>query len=165
MSSEFLDIILFGVVAVFLIMRLKNILGSNKGKIINIKSNIKIKPAIIKKTPSDDFLNGASTAYELIVNAYQSNNINSVKNLLTTDAETKLNQNKSPLNVKLMTIKSSRLVSSQDKEGRLINIVNFESEHYDITENKQIMLSEEWGFEKDNKSSDPNWKLFSISVV
>ena len=38
MSGQFLDIILFAVVAIFLIMRLKNILGSEKGKIINIKT-------------------------------------------------------------------------------------------------------------------------------
>ena len=38
MSGQFLDIILFAVVAIFLIMRLKNILGSEKGKIISIKT-------------------------------------------------------------------------------------------------------------------------------
>ena len=38
MNSEFLDIILFALVAIFLIMRLKKILGSEKGKIINLKT-------------------------------------------------------------------------------------------------------------------------------
>jgi len=39
MNSEFLDIILFALVAIFLIMRLKKILGSEKGKIINLKNS------------------------------------------------------------------------------------------------------------------------------
>ena len=35
MSSEFIDIILFGLIAIFLVYRLRSILGSTDGKIVN----------------------------------------------------------------------------------------------------------------------------------
>jgi predicted lipid-binding transport protein (Tim44 family) len=44
-------------------------------------------------------------------------------------------------------------------------MVGFESEHYDLKANELITVSEEWGFEKEKKAIDPNWKLFSIKVV
>ena len=38
MSSEFIDIILFGLIAIFLVYRLRSILGSTDGKIVNLKT-------------------------------------------------------------------------------------------------------------------------------
>jgi hypothetical protein len=37
MSSEFIDIVLFGAIAIFLVYRLRSILGSSDGKIVNIR--------------------------------------------------------------------------------------------------------------------------------
>ena len=34
-----------------------------------------------------------------------------------------------------------------------------------VANNEILNVVEEWGFEKDKKSSDPNWKLFSIKLV
>ncbi|MDC1316145.1 TIM44-like domain-containing protein [Alphaproteobacteria bacterium] len=171
MSSEFLDIILFGVVAIFLIMRLKNTLGTKNGKIINIK-NLKqntLKPKTTTKTTksdiSDDFLEGANQAFTMIVEAYQSNNTTKVKDLLSSDALNILNDNKPQAHIKFMNIKSSKIISSNELDSKLVHVVGFESEHYDVKINKIITVSEEWGFEKEKKTSDPNWKLFSIKVV
>ena len=49
MSSEFIDILLFGAIAVFLVYRLRGILGSSDGKIVNIRNKkvqAKFKPKI-----------------------------------------------------------------------------------------------------------------------
>ena len=170
MNDEFLDIIIFGVVAVFLIMRLKKILGSNQGKIINIKTRknniIKPKKATIKKIEQDDeFINGANQAFSMIVNAYQDNNITKVKDLLTNEALKILSENKAPDQIKFMNVKKSKVISTTEQGNKILKIVHFETEHYDLKINDQIVVSEEWGFEKENKSKDPNWKLFSIKVI
>ena len=76
--SEFIDILLFGAIAVFLVYRLRSILGSTDGKIVNLKTKrpqTKFKPKIVPKNDNDEFLKGANKAYEMIVQAYQSNNI------------------------------------------------------------------------------------------
>ncbi len=106
MNSEFLDIILFALVAIFLIMRLKKILGSEKGKIINLKtakSNF-LKPKTTTKTttsePKDEFLEGANQAFSMIVEAYQANNTNKVQELLTEEAYKILNLDKNKKNSK-----------------------------------------------------------------
>ena len=171
MSGQFLDIILFAVVAIFLIMRLKNILGSEKGKIINIKAaksgplKPKTKTNISENNPDNAFLEGANQAFSMIVEAYQSNSISKVEQLLTPEALSTFNENKAPSNIKFMSIKSSKLISSSQPNTKLVHLVGFESEHYDVKINELITVSEEWGFEKDKSSKDPNWKLFSIKVV
>ena len=171
MNSEFLDIILFALVAIFLIMRLKKILGSEKGKIINLKtakSNF-LKPKTTTKTttsePKDEFLEGANQAFSMIVEAYQAKNINKVQELLTEEAYKILNENKSPAHIKFSNIKTSKIISSSDVDSRMVHMVGFESEHYDLKANELITVSEEWGFEKEKNATDPNWKLFSIKVV
>ncbi len=171
MNSEFLDIILFALVAIFLIMRLKKILGSEKGKIINLKtakSNV-LKPKTTTKTttsePKDEFLEGANQAFSMIVEAYQANNTNKVQELLTEEAYKILNENKSPAHIKYSNIKTSKIISSSDADSRMVYMVGFESEHYDLKANELITVSEEWGFEKEKNATDPNWKLFSIKVV
>ena len=131
MNSEFLDIILFALVAIFLIMRLKKILGSEKGKIINLKtakSNV-LKPKTTTKTttsePKDEFLEGANQAFSMIVEAYQSNNTIKVHELLTEDAYKILNENKSPAHIKYSNIKTSKIISSSDADSRMVYMVGF----------------------------------------
>ena len=171
MNNEFLDIILFALVAIFLIMRLKKILGSEKGKIINLKtakSNF-LKPKTTTKTTTseqkDEFLEGANQAFSMIVEAYQAKNTNKVQELLTEEAYKILNENKSPAHIKFSNIKTSKIISSSDVDSRMVHMVGFESEHYDLKANELITVSEEWGFEKEKNATDPNWKLFSIKVV
>ena len=74
MNSEFLDIILFALVAIFLIMRLKKILGSEKGKIINLKtakSNV-LKPKTTTKTTTSEPI---VTQYTLTVTASEGGSV------------------------------------------------------------------------------------------
>ena len=61
MSSEFIDILLFGAIAVFLVYRLRSILGSTDGKIVNLKTKktqTAFKPKIVPKNDNDEFLKG-----------------------------------------------------------------------------------------------------------
>ena len=169
MSSEFIDIVLFGAIAIFLVYRLRSILGSSDGKIVNIRtkkgSQSKFKPKIVPKNNNDEFLEGANKAYEMIVQAYQTNSIEKVKDLLTPEAMQAMEQAKAPKEIKFSEVKSSSMIDDRSEELRLVKSVKFETEHYNVANNEILNVVEEWGFEKDKKSSDPNWKLFSIKLV
>ena len=168
MSSEFIDILLFGVIAVFLIYRLRSILGSTDGKIVNIKTKrgkSSFKPKVVPKNTNNEFLDGANKAYEMIVQAYQSNNIEQVKDLLTPEALNAMSQAKAPKEIKFSDVKSSSILEEKSDDQRLLKSVKFETEHYNVAKNEIITVVEEWGFEKEIKSSDPNWKLSSIKLV
>ena len=164
--SEFIDILLFGAIAVFLVYRLRSILGSTDGKIVNLKtkkSQTTFKPKIVPKNENDEFLKGADKAYEMIVQAYQSNNILNVKDLLTPEAMKAMEQAKAPKEIKFSEVKSSTIIEDKSDEQRLVKS-KFETEHT-ICNNEILTVVEEWGFEKEKKSLDPNWKLFSIKLV
>ena len=168
MSSEFIDILLFGVIAVFLIYRLRSILGSTDGKIVNIKTKrakSSFKPKIVPENTNSEFLDGANKAYEMIVQAYQGNNIEKVKDLLTPEALNAMAQAKAPKEIKFSEVKTSSILEDKEEDNRLIKSVKFETEHYNVANNEILTVVEEWGFEKEKKSSDPNWKLFSIKLV
>ena len=168
MSSEFIDILLFGVIAVFLIYRLRSILGSTDGKIVNIKTKrakSSFKPKIVPENTNSEFLDGANKAYEMIVQAYQGNNIEKVKDLLTPEALNAMAQAKAPKEIKFSEVKASSILDDKEENNRLIKSVKFETEHYNVANNEILTVVEEWGFEKEKKSSDPNWKLFSIKLV
>ena len=166
--SEFIDILLFGAIAVFLVYRLRSILGSTDGKIVNLKTKkpqTTFKPKIVPKNDNDEFLKGADKAYEMIVQAYQSNNILNVKDLLTPEALKAMEQAKAPKEIKFSEVKASSIIEDKSDEQRLVKSVKFETEHYNVANNEILTVVEEWGFEKEKKSSDPNWKLSSIKLV
>ena len=155
MSSEFIDILLFGVIAVFLVYRLRSILGSGDGKIVNItskKTQSRFKPKIVPKDDNQEFLGGANKAYEMIVQAYQNNSIENVKDLLTAEALQAMEQAKAPKEIKFSEVKSSSILEDHSDDQRLVKSVKFETEHYNVASNEIIAVVEEWGFEKEKKS-------------
>ena len=125
----------------------------------------KFKPKIVPKNDNNEFLEGANRAYEMIVQAYQSNSIEKVKDLLTPEAMQAMEQAKAPKEIKFSEVKNSSIVDDKSDDLRLVKSVKFETEHYNVANNEILNVVEEWGFEKDKKSSDPNWKLFSIKLV
>ena len=96
----FIDIILLAMIAGFIILRLRNILGKktgHEGKVTNIfdekdykqfKPQVKINP-IIKENLEDDekkeFLKGAEIAYESILISFAKGEKEKLKKLLTKD--------------------------------------------------------------------------------
>ena len=74
-------------------------------------------------------------------------------------------QAKAPKEIKFSDVKSSSILEDKSDDQRLLKSVKFETEHYNVAKNEIITVVEEWGFEKEIKSSDPNWKLSSIKLV
>lgn len=109
MSSNFgfIDIILLAMIAGFIILRLRNILGrktGHEGKVTSIfdekkfaefKPELKTKP-IIKETLEEDekeqFLKGAEIAYESILTSFAKGEKAKLKKLLTKDIFTNFEQ-------------------------------------------------------------------------
>jgi len=109
MSNNFglIDIILLAMIAGFIILRLRNILGRKTGhegkvssvfdekKFAEFKAEIKTKP-ILKETLEEDekkqFLQGAEIAYETILTSFAKGEKKTLKNLLTKDIFTNFDQ-------------------------------------------------------------------------
>ena len=109
LSLPFLDIIIFAIIAVFLIYRLRNILGQNsennsKDNILNaegkkytnvvnlsnenLKKDTKVKNNIEKIISADpyfneqEFLSGAKTFFEMVIKCFVKGNLDDVKNYI-----------------------------------------------------------------------------------
>ena len=97
-SFGYIDIILLGMIAGFIILRLRSILGRKSGheskvysdfaeKKFNIPKNV-IKPVkqnhkILEGKEKKDFLAGAEIAYETILTSFAKGDLNELKSLLT----------------------------------------------------------------------------------
>ena len=105
-NFPYLDIIIFGVIAIFLIFRLKNILGSKTGfeetnnnkknqdkqftNVVSLETkksnleNIEINK-ILEVDPKfdvSDFLNGSKTFFEMVLDSFVSGNLDTVKDFI-----------------------------------------------------------------------------------
>ena len=102
MSSNFgfIDIILLAMIAGFIILRLRNILGRKTGhegkvssvfdekKFAEFKSELKAKPIIketLEKDEKEQFLKGAEIAYESILTSFAKGEKGKLKKLLTNE--------------------------------------------------------------------------------
>ncbi|MDG1882397.1 MAG: hypothetical protein P8J21_01740, partial [Alphaproteobacteria bacterium] len=74
-------------------------------------------------------------------------------------------QAKAPKEIKFSEVKNSSILEDREEDSRLIKSVKFETEHYNVANNEILTVVEDWGFEKEKNTSDPNWKLFSIKLV
>jgi predicted lipid-binding transport protein (Tim44 family) len=99
-SFGYLDIILLGMIAGFIILRLRSILGRKTGhetkvypgfaeKKFNISKNdskeVKENHEILEGNDKKEFLKGAEIAYETILTSFAHGDLNKLKNLLTTN--------------------------------------------------------------------------------
>ena len=101
MSNNFgyLDLILLAMIAGFIILRLRNVLGrktGHEGKVVSNLSEKKFeefkKTIKLKKQPTEfdtnqkkQFLEGAEIAYETIINSFAKGDKKSLKDLVTTE--------------------------------------------------------------------------------
>ena len=153
MSGNFgyLDIILLAMIAGFIILRLRNILGRKTGhqekvftnfsdkKFEKFKEEInqrnKQKTEDLDPTQKKQFLKGAEVAYETIITAFAKGDKNSLKNLLTKGMADNFNsaiedRNSKKLKSELtfVGIKSSTIEKFEKTAGALFFTVKFVSE-------------------------------------
>ena len=186
---QFFDIIIFAVIAVFIIYRLKSVLGKRTGfqKDIKqqefIKKEIKLeqfevpqlkeseqKLAIVyKKVSSFDhktFLEGAKKAFEIIITAFNQGDKNTLKGLVSKDVfsafESAINEGSNNPRSQFYSLVVDSIEDAKVANGKISIAVNFISEQI-VSENEENIIKNKdtWVFEKPETSSTTAWILVS----
>ena len=100
----------------------------------------------LEKNDNNEFLEGANKAYEMIVQAYQSNSIEKVKDLLTPEAMQAMEQAKAPKEIKFSEVKNSSILDDKSDDLRLVKSVKFETESYGIKVHGGVVLDDNNGY-------------------
>ena len=198
---QYLDILILAVVAALVLLRLRSVLGRRTGHektdpsrfayeqpqknkdedVIKIKPIINHKPKESGWFEKDDFLKGASNAYELIVTNFETGNKQALKPFLSDSVmksfeevieQRKVNEEKVEFN--FIGIESSEIVNKDLKSNPMEVTVRFISEMITCIKNSkdevisgslnQVQkITDIWTFAKNKNSNNPNWLLVATS--
>jgi len=188
---QFFDIIIFAAIAVFIIYRLRNVLGKRTGfqkkpsdqefvkkqstlekeevKIPQLRDNeLKLKD-IYKKIPSFEhraFLEGAKKAFEIIITAFNKGDKDTLKNLVSKDVykafESAINDGSNNPNSQFYSLVIDGVDDAKVENGKITIGVNFISEQI-LSDNEEDIVKNKdtWVFEKPENSKEPAWTLVS----
>ena len=186
---QLFDIIIFAGIAVFLIYRLRNVLGKRTGfegqkhttepktkkaeatkKFVPQLKDTESKLSAAYESLSDfdhrKFLEGAKFAFETIINAFNKGDKKTLKNLLTKEAflsfEQAIDNNDNNPNFQFYSLVLDG-VEDVVVEKEIINItLKFTSGQFrDDDESTIIKKQDVWTFQKKISSKSPNWFLSS----
>ena len=200
-SFPYIDILIFGIIAIFLIFRLKNILGTKTGfeeTNVNEKTQDKqinnVVPLKSDKNYSNDlelnkileidpnfdsnaFLSGSKKFFEMVLESFVSGNLENIKNFTKPSviksfksAIEERNNDQETLIIDLKSIRENKITKATiTKTSIKLNVI-FESfqvralmdkndEIIDGNNESEILVKDEWIFEKKIKDNNPNWTL------
>ena len=201
----YLDILIFGVIAVFLILRLKNILGSKTGydssdiekenkekdfsNIIPLKSDKNTANFDQKNKDLDkiieidetfdvvDFLSGSRTFFKMVLESFTNGDLNTVKNFIKPsvlesfkNAIDERNKDNETLIINLKSIEKNEIISHKItktvvkitvafESKQIIALIDKNDELIDGNMEKEIVVKDEWVFERKINYKNPNWSL------
>ena len=193
-SFEYIDIILLAMIAGFIFLRLRGILGKKTGHEENMRaafqedfSSKKEKSEKIDENNFDekakgDFLKGAKIAYESIIISFSSGELKKIKTLLDKKVFNEFNEAVKERKNKGLTSETTFIgINSADIKNysQINNIfevtVDFVSEIISCVEDKDKKLVsgdpkkvkkvyDTWKFSRDIKSLSPNWLLIDTQA-
>ena len=201
----YLDILIFGVIAVFLILRLKKMLGTKTGydssniekenkekdlsNIIPLKSdkdNVKynkINKNLDKLREIDqtfdpaNFLSGSRTFFKMVLTSFTNGDLNTVKDFIKPsvlesfkNAIDDRNEDNETLIIDLKSIEKNEILSYKItktvvkinvifESQQIIALIDRNEELIDGNKEKEIVVKDEWVFERKINFKDPNWTL------
>ena len=187
-SFEYIDIILLAMIAGFIFLRLRGILGKRTGFSEKLSTDFKqkfqketIKKNLENQTFDDSakqkFLNGAKEAYEMIVTSFAKGDKNVLKPLLNKEIFQNFSDEidyRKKENVKseltFVGIKSAKIKNFEKKDNIYTFTVDFVSEIITCKKDKNNKVIEGnpdiiktvndvWKFSKNMWSNNPNWYL------
>ena len=186
---QFFDIIVFAVIAAFIIYRLRSVLGKRTGfqkntsqeklvkkdvdqnqiKLPQLKENEQKLESVYKNIPGFDhkvFLEGAKKAFEIIITAFNKGDKNTLKELVSKDVynafESAIDSGTNNPNSQFYSLVIEGIDDARVENGKIIIAVNFISEQIlSNDEDKIIKNKDTWIFEKPEKSNNPAWTLAS----
>ncbi len=186
---QFFDIIIFAIIAIFIIYRLRSVLGKRTGfqktpdkqkiveesinkeelKIPQLKESEQKLEIVYKKTTSFDhktFLEGAKKAFEIIITAFNKGDKNTLKGLVSKDVylafENAINNGSNNPNSQFYSLVIDGINDAKVENGKITISVNFISEQI-LSDNEENIVKNKdtWVFEKLESSSGPAWTLVS----
>ena len=186
---QFFDIIIFAVIAVFIIYRLRSVLGKRTGfqkninqqefvkketkpteiKIPQLKENEQKLEAVYQKVSSfnhREFLEGAKKAFEIIITAFNKGDKSTLKNLVSKDVynafEGAINSGSNNPNSQFYSLVIDGVEDARVEGGKISIAVNFTSEQI-LSDNEDSIVKNKdtWVFEKPESSTGPAWLLVS----
>ena len=187
-SFEYIDIILLAMIAGFIFLRLRGILGKKSGYEEEMASGFtrdfakgptkkNTKEMVFDDEAQSDFIKGAKIAYENIIVSFSSGNLSGVKQILSKKVydqfEKAINEKKSSGQISETTfigINSAEIKNHENNKGFLEVTVDFASEIISCIKDKDNkVLSgdpkkikkvyDTWVFSKETSSNNPNWLL------
>ena len=192
-SFEYIDIILLAMIAGFIFLRLRGILGKKTGFEEDINSSFPheappSKPAVdLNANTFDDnakkeFVKGAQIAYETIITNFAKGKLNEIKSLLDNNVYKQFEEAIKDRNAKnfssettFIGINSAEVKEHQQNKNMLEVTVEFVSEIISCVKDKDNKIVsgnpekikkvlDTWKFSKDSRSSNPNWLLIDTQA-
>ena len=184
---QFFDIIIFAVIAAFIIYRLRSVLGKRTGfqKNINqqelteketkqtqknppqLKDNEQKLEAVYKAVTSFDhkeFLEGAKKAFEVIITSFNKGDKTTLKSLVSKNVynafESAIDSGSNNPNSQFYSLIIDGIDDAKVENSKIIIAVNFVSEQILGDNEEQIIKNKDtWVFEKPINSDNPAWIL------
>ncbi len=192
-SFEYIDIILLAMIAGFIFLRLRGILGKKTGFEEDIDSSF-AHEAPPTKTRADlnantfdenakkEFVKGAKIAYETIITNFAKGKLKDVKSLLDNNVYQQFEEAIKDRNAKnyssettFIGINSAEVKNHQQNKNMLEVTIEFVSEIISCVKDKDNKIVsgdpekikkvlDTWKFSKDSRSSNPNWLLIDTQA-
>ena len=192
-SFEYIDIILLAMIAGFIFLRLRGILGKKTGFEEDINSSFPHEaPPVKQATDSNanifdenakkEFVKGAKIAYETIITNFAKGKLIDIKSLLDKSVYQQFEEAiKDRENKKLSSettfigINSAEIKEHQQNKNMIEVTVEFVSEIISCVKDKDNKIVsgdpekikkvlDTWKFSKDSRSSNPNWFLIDTQA-
>ncbi len=192
-SFEYIDIILLAMIAGFIFLRLRGILGKKTGFEEDVNSSFPHEAPPVKnvvdlnidtfdENAKKDFVKGAKIAYETIITDFAKGKLKDIKSLLDKNVYQQFeeaikdrNEKKLLSETTFIGINSAEVKEHQQNKNMLEVTVEFVSEIISCVkdkDNKVISGDPEkikkvldtWKFSKDTRSSNPNWLLIDTQA-
>ncbi len=187
-SFEYIDIILLAMIAGFIFLRLRGILGKKSGfekdidtgfsqNVAETQSSIKLNLETFDEEAKEEFLKGAKIAYETIVTSFSNGKLKEIKSLLDKNVYQQFDEaikDRNSKNISSQTtfigINSAEIKEHNQNKNILEVTVEFVSEIISCVKDKENKIisgdSEKikkvidiLKFSKDIRSPNPNWFL------
>ena len=193
-SFEYIDIILLAMIAGFIFLRLRGILGKKTGNEENLDSSFshdlptkeilknKLNLLNFDQEAKENFLKGAKIAYETIIIDFASGNLKNIRSLLGKKVfdqfseAVKVRENEGHISETTFIGVNSALIKEHKKINNILEVtVDFVSEIISCVKdknnkilsgdtNKVKKVFDTWKFSKDSRSSNPNWLLIDTQI-
>ena len=192
-SFEYIDIILLAMIAGFIFLRLRGILGKKSGfeeditrsfphEFPNVNNAEKINLDNFDDSAKSEFLSGAKIAYETIITDFSNGNLKNIKNLLEKKVfkqfeEAISEREKQGIKSETTFIGiNSAEIKQHKRNGNFLDVtVEFVSEIISCVKDKDSKIIsgdpekvkkvyDTWKFSKNVKSNDPNWSLVETNL-